>query len=297
MAHDLSRMRGIIPPLVTPLAGPDTLDRDGLARLVERILRAPVAGLFILGTTGEGPNLSHRLRRELIDATASLVRGRVPVLVGITDTSIADSAALADYAADRGMDGVVVAPPFYHKPTPAELRRWLATLAPRLPLPFYPYNMPAHTRTIFDLATLEYALGLPNCPGYKDSGGDLDAMKEVIALRDRLRPDWRIYVGPEHLTAAVTAMGGDGGVNGGANVLPFLFTDLFQARGAERDALQARVEALGRLYRLASGESAVIRGLKAALAAEGVCSNRCAEPWDALPVDDGIREIVRSALP
>lgn len=295
MPHDLSRMRGIIPPLVTPLAGADELDCEGLARLIERVLKAPVAGLFILGTTGEGPNLSHRLRRELIDETTKLVNGRVPVLVGITDTSIADSAALADYAADRGIDGVVVAPPFYHKPTSAELRRWIATLAPRLPLPFYPYNMPAHTRTVFDLGTLEYALSLPNCPGYKDSGGDLDAIKEVIALRDRLRPDWRIYVGPEHLTAAVTDLGGDGGVNGGANVHPFLFTDLFKARGKERDALQTRLEAFGRIYRLATGESAVIRGLKAALAAEGVCSNRCAEPWEALPVDEQVREIVRSA--
>ena len=111
MPHDLSRMRGIIPPLVTPLAGPDELDRDGLERLLARVLSAPVAGIFILGTTGEGPNLSHRLRRELIVETVRLVNGRVPVLVGITDTSIAESAALADFAAEKGVDAVVVAPP------------------------------------------------------------------------------------------------------------------------------------------------------------------------------------------
>ena len=154
--------------------------------------------------------------------------------------------------------------------------------------------MPAHTRTVFDDDTLKLAMDLPNCPGFKDSGGDLEYMRNVLALRNDHRPDWRVYVGPEHLTAAVTALGGDGGVNGGANVLPQLFTDLFTSKGDERDRLQSRVEAFGRLYRLADGESAVVRGLKAALAAEGICSNRCAEPGDALAVDDRVREIVRS---
>ena len=123
MPHDLSTLRGIIPPLVTPLAGPDSLDVAGLERLLARVLSAPVAGVFVLGTTGEGPNLSHRLRREVIERTLKLVAKRVPVFVGITDTSMADSAALADFAANCGANAVVVAPPYYHKPTSVELRR------------------------------------------------------------------------------------------------------------------------------------------------------------------------------
>jgi dihydrodipicolinate synthase/N-acetylneuraminate lyase len=78
--------RGIIPPLVTPLRDRDTLDSAGLERLVEHLISGGVSGLFILGTTGEGPSLSYRLRRELIEKTCQLAKGRVPVLVGITDT-------------------------------------------------------------------------------------------------------------------------------------------------------------------------------------------------------------------
>jgi dihydrodipicolinate synthase/N-acetylneuraminate lyase len=286
MPHDLARLRGIVPPLVTPLAGPDTLDVAGLDRLLARVLSAPVAGVFVLGTTGEGPNLSQRLRREVIESTVKIVDGRVPVLVGITDTSMADSASLADYASSAGADAVVVAPPYYHKPTPAELRRWLATLAARVPLPLYPYNMPGHTRTVFDPDTLKHAMDLPNCPGFKDSGGDAAYFESVLRLRDRHRPDWRVFVGPEHLTRRLTALGGDGGVNGGANVIPKLFTDLFAAADAKdnatADALQEKVETFGAIYRLADGESAVVRGLKAALAVEGVCSDRAADPWEPL---------------
>ena len=81
---------GIIPPMVTPLNGPDTLDHEGLERLIEHLIGGGVHGLFILGTTGEGPSLGYRLRREVIDLTCKQVDGRVPVLSGITDTSFVE---------------------------------------------------------------------------------------------------------------------------------------------------------------------------------------------------------------
>ncbi len=61
--------QGIVPPMVTPLRDRDTLDAAGLERLIEHLLTGGVQGLFILGTTGEGPSLSYRLRRELIERT------------------------------------------------------------------------------------------------------------------------------------------------------------------------------------------------------------------------------------
>ena len=79
------QLQGIVPPMVTPLKGRDTLDYEGLERLVEHIVAGGVQGLFILGTSGEGPGLSYRLRRELIQHTCRQMRGRLPILVGITD--------------------------------------------------------------------------------------------------------------------------------------------------------------------------------------------------------------------
>jgi 4-hydroxy-tetrahydrodipicolinate synthase len=77
--------------MITPLRGRDELDVAGLERLIEHIVNGGVNGLFILGTTGEGPSLSYRLRRELIERTCRLVNGRVPILVGITDTAFVES--------------------------------------------------------------------------------------------------------------------------------------------------------------------------------------------------------------
>jgi len=106
--HSLTSLRGIVPPLVTPLIDRDQLDIPGMKRLVEHVLGGGVHGLFILGTTGEAPSLSYHLRRQWIDMVCELVAGRVPVLVGITDTSFFESFSLAKYASQAGANAVVL---------------------------------------------------------------------------------------------------------------------------------------------------------------------------------------------
>src|SRR5271169_3766297 len=135
-------LTGIIPPMVTPLRDRDGLDFAGLEKLIEHILAGGVNGLFILGTTGEGPGLSYRLRRELIERVCKQVRQRVPVLVGITDTAFVESVNVARAAADFGADAVVAAPPYYLPEAPPELQEYLDHLVAELPLPLFLYNMP-----------------------------------------------------------------------------------------------------------------------------------------------------------
>ena len=92
-------MTGIIPPLVTPLLDNDKLDIDGLERLIERLIKGGVHGLFILGTTGEAQSISYRLRHEMIKETCRINAGRLPVLVCISDTSIVERIHLAHVGA------------------------------------------------------------------------------------------------------------------------------------------------------------------------------------------------------
>ena len=100
---------GIIPPLVTPLKDNETLDVESLERLIEHLISGGVHGLFILGTTGEEQSLSYTVRKEMIVQSARINRGRLPLLVCISDTSIVESIRLAGVAADNGADGVVSA--------------------------------------------------------------------------------------------------------------------------------------------------------------------------------------------
>lgn len=293
------RYQGIIPPMITPLTGRDTLDLEGLERLVERLVAGRVSGLFILGTTGEAPSLSYRLRRELVEHTCRLVRGRIPVLVGITDTSLVESARLAGDAANYGADAVVTSAPFYFPAGQPELREFIEELLPELPLPLMLYNMPALTKTSFSREVVTWALDQEKVIGLKDSSGDLVYFRKMRHLAETARPDWSFLVGPEELLGEVVLMGGHGGINGGANLHPTLYVDLYEAAKAGDLArtreLSARVMALSEaIYQVGKHGSAIIKGLKCSLSLLGICDDFMAAPFHRFHETE--REIVRRRL-
>ncbi len=278
----MARFRGIIPPLITPLADRDALDREGLARLIEHVLAGGVDGVFILGTSGEAPSLSYRLRRELIGLTCRQVAGRAPVLVGVTDTAFAESVNMAAAAADAGADAVVLSAPYYFPAGQAELAAYCEDILPRLPLPVMLYNMPAMTKVWFAIETLRRLAAIERIVGVKDSGGDSGYFGRLAALKNE-RPDWSVLVGPEHLLIEAVRRGGDGGVNGGANILPRLFVDCYKAAAAgdgdRAGALGGLIAELGEIYRVGRHASRVIKGIKCALSLTGICGDVMAEPF------------------
>ncbi len=290
-------LRGIVPPLITPLLDRDTLNREGLTRLLERVIAGGVHGVFILGTTGEGPSLSYRLRREVIALACRQVRGRVPVLVGITDTSFVEAVALARCAAEAGAQAVVSSSPYYFPAGQPELLEFIERLVPELPLPLFLYNMPQMTKTQFSPETLRCVTHLEGIAGVKDSSGDPAYFDQVLDVA-RHRPDWGLLVGPEHLLVETLRRGGHGGVNGGAQIEPRLFVDLYEAATQGDDArvaaLQARLLSLGRVYQVGRHASTVIKGVKCALSLLGVCDDFMAEPFHRFREPE--RERVRQVL-
>jgi len=285
--------------MVTPLTGRDTLDVPGLERLVERLVAGGVSGIFALGTTGEAPSLSYRLRREVVEHTCRLVKSRIPVLVGITDTSLVESAHLAAHAATHGADAVVTSAPFYFPAGQPELREFIEELLPELPLPLMLYNMPALTKTSFSREVVAWALDQEKIVGLKDSSGDLVYFRKIRHLAETARPDWSFLVGPEELLAEVVLMGGHGGINGGANLHPTLYVELYQAAKAgdllRARELSAKVMALSEaIYQVGIHGSAIIKGLKCSLSILGICDDFMAAPFHRFHEAD--REIIRERL-
>jgi dihydrodipicolinate synthase/N-acetylneuraminate lyase len=288
-------IQGIIPPVLTPLADRDQLDVDAFERLLNHLVDGGSSALFILGSTGESPGLSHRLRREVIDRACATVGRRVPVLVGITDTSFEESLQLAEYAAGAGASGLVLSPPYYFNLSQSSFLGYLERLVPLLPLPVYLYNIPSLTKLTIAPATVRAAAQLPNVYGLKDSSGILEYFTAVQALMAD-RPDFAILCGVEEILAELVARGAHGGVCGGANLHPRLYADLFEAaqRGdTERvSSLQKTVMALSQgVYGAGEPESSYLRGLKCAASMLGFGNGLMAEPYFALREEerDGIR--------
>jgi dihydrodipicolinate synthase/N-acetylneuraminate lyase len=291
-------LHGVITPLVTPLLDRDSLDNSALDRLVEKIIAGGVSGIFVLGTTGEAPGLSHRLRKEILYRVCSTAGNRVPVLASITDTSIIESLNFADEAMTAGASGLVLAPPYYYEMSQPELLRYVENISREAPLPLYLYNIPHLTKTHFSPEVVRAAADLPNVWGIKDSSGDMEYFAELIH-RVADRPAFAVLCGPEERLAEAIAMGAHGGIAGGSNLAPELFVELYRAatkRDTHRIAeIQARVMRISNgVYHARSEGSSYLRGMKCALSLLGACRNVMAEPYEPFgPVET---ETVRTAL-
>jgi 4-hydroxy-tetrahydrodipicolinate synthase len=277
--HKLPRpLRGVITAMVTPLDQDLNLDEEGLERLVEHLIEGGVHGIFILGTTGEAPNLPYDVRFALIEQTCKLAGTRVPVIVGITDTSHKDAIRMAAKSYECGALAVVAAPPYYFQVSQADLLNYFKRLALESPLPLFLYNAPLNTHHWIEVETVIQLAAETNVTGLKDSGlkmGYFHAVREGV----KDRSDFSLLVGPDELLAEAVLMGGHGGMAGGSNLWPRLFVALYEA-AVTGDlnrvvALQQRVVQFDTaIYRSANP----LRGLKCALSLLGMCGDELTLP-------------------
>ncbi|WP_437202828.1 dihydrodipicolinate synthase family protein [Planctomicrobium sp. SH664] len=291
------RFRGIVPPLVTPLCERDQLDLQGLDRLLDHQLQGGVHGLFMLGTTGEAPSLSYQLRRELITRVCRRIAGRIPVLVGITDTSFVESVHLAKHAADAGADALVLTAPYYFPAGQTELLGYVQRLVAELPLPLMLYNMPGLTKIWFEVDTVRKLADIDQVVGIKDSSGDIDYFRALLELRAQ-RPDWSFLIGQEAMLSTAIELGGQGAVAGGANVIPALFVECYQAAVAgnvERvRKLNQTIGEFQKIYEIGKYGSRFIKATKCALSVLSICDDFMAEPFNRFHPAD--REKVQRIL-
>jgi len=280
----MQMIKGIIPPMITPLLDTDVMDVQGLENLVEHLIAGGVNGIFVLGTTGEAQHLSIKLKTKLIEKTAACIRGRIPLLVGITDTSIYESVRIAETAARNGAAAVVAAPPYYFALGQPELIEYYEHLASVIPLPLFLYNMPSHTKTMLEPDTVLHLSDIENIKGLKDSSANGAYFCKLLGLF-RERPDFGLYVGPEEMTAPMVLLGAHGGVSGGANLYPEIFVALYRAAEAQdvrqTVELQNKMLCIGHeLYNIGRFGSSYIKGIKTALSLKGICSDVLAQPFN-----------------
>ena len=298
-----SLLCGIIPPLVTPLKNNETLDVESLERLIEHLIAGGVHGLFILGTTGEEQSLSYQVRKQMIQESCRINRGRLPLLVCITDTSIVESIRLAQVAADCGADGVVSAPPYYFATGQPELAQFYEELVPQLPLPVFLYNMPSHVKVSFAPDTVRRIAQNPRVIGFKDSSANAVYFQSVM-YKMKERSDFAMLVGPEEITGECVLLGGHGGINGGANMFPELYVGMYDAAKAHDIDRVLRLQQYimqisTSIYTVGQHGSSYLKGLKCALSILGVINDDfVASPFYKFnaPERDKIRQAL-AALP
>ena len=259
---------GIITPLVTPLLVDDsntnTIDVESTRKVIEHVIAGGVSGLFILGTTGEGPTLSNKCKQEFISTCCQIVNGRIPILVLMTCSSIQETIELGQFCQkiEGGVSAVVLTTPYYFPLDQPELLRYVDLVIEGMnknnnnnnkdnnsskPLPIMLYNIPVLTKVQWDIDTIRQIVTKypTQIVGMKDSSGNLDYFQQLCELiRTELQrhDDFTILMGPEHLTLQSMKFGSNGGVNGGSNVEPQLFVQLYN-EAVSAATIQAQLEA------------------------------------------------------
>ena len=292
------KINGIITPMITPLLDNDTIDVEGTRRLSDHLIDGGVSAIFLLGTTGEAQSISAALRAEFVRIVLEHVADRVPVLVAVTDTSLADSVALGHVAAKYGAAALVAAPPYYFPANQKELVRYYKALADRLPLPLFLYNMPSKVKVFLNVETVLELSKHPNIIGIKDSSANMSYFSRLLHYFGGT--EFSVFMGPEEQMAAAVLMGANGGVNGGANLFPKLFVSLYKAAAegnvAEVRRLQDRVMFLSEtLYNLTPcSDGSFACAIKCALHQKGICSAYAAYPFQTF--EGELEEKVKAGL-
>lgn len=147
---------GLIAAAVTPMNADGTIALDRIPALVERLAADGVAGLYILGSTGEGPSLTGLERRRVAEAFAEAAGQRLRVIVQVGHNSLAEARELAAHAASLGVGGISATPPSYFKPgSLEEVVSCAAEVAGAAPeTPFFYYHIPAVTGVDVSLVQL-----------------------------------------------------------------------------------------------------------------------------------------------
>src|SRR5947207_2160960 len=167
------KLRGIIPPVATPMQANEDLDLPRLKWYLDHLIGEGVHGVFVLGTNSEFYALDEREKQEVIATAVAHVNGRVPVFAGTGAESTREAIRLTKMAEHEGADGVSVITPYFISPTQQEIFDHYRRIAESTSLPVILYNNPSTFGGLkIDVDTVARLAQTPNIRGIKDSSGD-----------------------------------------------------------------------------------------------------------------------------
>lgn len=268
----MDKLRGTGVALVTPFTPtPErAVDYAALRRLVDFTIEGGVEYLVINGTTAESATLTTDEKAEVLRVVREQVADRVPLVYGIGGN---DTAATVRTIRNTDLTGIVAllsASPYYNKPSQRGIVAHYQQLADASPVPVILYNVPGRTSSNMTAATTLTLAQHPNIIGIKEASGNLE---QCIAIAAAKPDDFLLISGDDMMTTSLISFGAVGIISVLANAFPRRFSDMTRA------ALQGDFQAASKLLfgfvelnPLMYEESNPV-GVKAALAAQGLCAD------------------------
>lgn len=232
------RLRGLIAAPHTPLRDDLSVDLERIPAQVEHILAGGVQGLYVLGSTGEGPSMTTEERRAVAQAFVRAVDGRAPVIVQVGHPAMAEAAGLARHAAEIGADAFsAVFTSYFPVAGVDNVATHLASIAAAAPsLPFYAYHIPALSGFHVDGRSLLDALAprTPNLAGIKFTSPQIHEFQSCV---DAYGDQMDVLYGCDEMLLAGACVGAHGAVGSTYNFAAPLYARILAA--VERGDLAA----------------------------------------------------------
>jgi N-acetylneuraminate lyase len=261
------RLRGLIAAGFTPMSGDGSLDLDRIGPIVEQLLDDGVAGIYAVGSTGEGVSLTTDERQAVAAAYVAAVGGRRPVVIQVGHDSMVEARRLAAHARRIGATAISATPPTYFKPETLDvLIGCLAEITSGVPdLPFYYYHIPGRTGVNLDMVELLKAAGrrLPSLAGIKFSSPAVHEFQACMAVEDgRFDLLW----GTDEMLLSGWSVGARGAVGSTYNFAAPLYRRLLDAfEGGDRaEATRCQLHSVD-LVRALYGTSVGLTAFKAVM--------------------------------
>ena len=225
MTGDLSKIKGSIPPIISPFVN-DTLDYDAFAGLVEFQINKGSHGILVNGTTAEPSTLTVEERNKTVDTAIATNNGRLPVIAATGSQSLAESKILTRHAAEVGVDALLIVTPYYIRHPQRGLVEYFLNVMEGIKTPWMIYHIPGRASVSITLETVkELKERSPNFIGMKHAVNDLGFVSECIDAF----PDYLVFVGLEELSFPEMAIGAAGLMNAVGNLRPDLLAEMCQA--------------------------------------------------------------------
>ncbi len=279
-------IRGIIPPIITPMNADESIHEEELRNQVNRQIEGGVHGLFPFGTNGEGYILNEAEKEQVLKIVIDENNGRVPVYAGTGCISTRDTIRQSQMAMDLGADVLSIITPSFAAASQSELYDHYRAVAEAVDMPIVLYNIPARTGNTLAPATVARLSKVDNIVGAKDSSGNFDNMLQYIEMT-RDSEDFAVLSGNDSLILWNLLAGGQGGIAGCANVFPevmasiydyFIAGDLENARKA-----QDSIRSFRNCFKYGNPNTIV----KTAVGLLGYPVGKCRAPFNQVP-EEGI---------
>ena len=208
--------------LITPFNEDGSVDYDSLIKLVEFQVQNGTDFLCVLGTTAETPTLTNEEKQKIKRLVIERVNGRIPILLGISSNctqTVVDTLKNDDFT---GVDAVLVAVPYYNKPSQEGIYQHYKAIAEATQLPIVLYNVPGRTGVNMTAeTTLRLARDFDNIVAIKEASGNITQMDDIIKNKPA---NFDVISGDDGITFPLITLGAVGVISVIGNAFPREFS-------------------------------------------------------------------------